>query len=212
MIVNENALEVMSTIANTEQARFNMRTPGGVNGLYYLNRGWQTSLSNYDVSDDGTGTNPVKYDGLDFYGLADNYADKVVINPVGLAQQYAGVGNYSLELPSYSRTTGDAANLASFLLGVFDQQEDQPAVLTTKQSLQESNSARDKLGSLCSPLAQAVIKFRSSTYYAVIEGWTITGYPEDMLFTYYLSSPAFFPQFILNSSEFGVLGTNRLGY
>lgn len=210
VIVNENGLEVLSTLANTEQAR--MSTQYDNDYLVVWGRGWQTQLTTYDVTDDGTGTDPIKYDGLDFDGLADNYADKVVINPVGLAQQSAGIGNYTLELPSYNQTTGDASSLASYLLGVFDEQEDKPAVLTTKASLQDTVNAQQNLGAMCYPLAQAKIKFRGTIYFGIVEGYTVTGYPDDVLFTYYLSSPGFFPIFILDSAQFGVLDQNKLGY
>lgn len=211
VIINENGLEVLSALANTEQCRLQVE-PLANNTLNVFGRGWQTQVVTFDVSDDGTGTAPIKYDGLDFDGLADNYADKVIINPAGLAQQSAGVGNYSLELPSYNQTTGDAASLASYLLGVFNEQEDKPAVLETKASLQDTTQAQTNLGTMCNPLSQAKIKFRGTIYYGIIEGFTITGYPDDVLFTYYLSSPDFFPIFILNSAQFGVLDQNKLGY
>lgn len=211
-ITNQNGLEVLSQLAVTEQARFSTQSPLGPQYLTMYGRGWQTQLTTYDASDDGTGTNPLVYNGLDFAGLADNYASKVIINPEGLAQQTAGSGNYSISLPSYSRNTSDAAGLASFLVGVYSQQTGQPSKISVKVSSQNTTTKQNNALAICDPLSQIRVKFRGTTYLAIVEGYTVTALVDDVLLTCYLSSPSFYPQFILDSSQFGVLNTSRLGY
>lgn len=211
-ITNQNGLEVLSQLAVTEQARFTTQSPAGPEYITLYGRGWQTQLTTYDASDDGTGTNPLAYTGLDFAGLADNYASKVIINPEGLAQQTAGSGSYSISLPSYSRNTSDAANLASFLVGVYSQQLGQPSKITLKVSGQNTTTKQDNALAICDPMSQIQVKFRGVTFLAIVEGYTITALVDDVLLTCYLSSPSFYPQFILDSTQFGVLDTNRLGY
>jgi hypothetical protein len=211
-ITNGNGLEVLSQLAITEQARFTTNSPIGPNNIFLYGRGWQTELITYDASDDGTGTNPIVYNALDFAGLADNYATKVIINPAGLSQQTAGSGSYSIALPSYSESNSDAASLASFLVGVYSQQSGQPSRISLKLSAQNSATKKENAMSICDPISQVSIKFRGTTYLAIVEGFTITGLMDDVLVSCSLSSPSFYPQFILNSAEFGVLNTNRLGY
>jgi hypothetical protein len=211
-ITNGNGLEVLSQLAVTEQARFTTQSPSGPNFITLYGRGWQTQLTTYSASDDGTGTNPIVYNALDFAGLADNYASKVIINPEGLSQQTAGSGNYSIALASYSQSNSDAASLASFLVGVYSQQSGQPSRMSLKLSAQNSTTKKNNAMSICDPMSQVSIKFRGTTYLAIVEGYTITGSVDDVLVSCSLSSPSFYPQFILNSAEFGVLNTNRLGY
>jgi hypothetical protein len=211
-ITNGNGLEVLSQLAVTEQARFTTQSPSGPNFITLYGRGWQTQLTTYSASDDGTGTNPIVYNALDFAGLADNYASKVIINPEGLSQQTAGSGNYSIALASYSQSNSDAASLASFLVGVYSQQSGQPSRMSLKLSAQNSTTKKNNAMSICDPMSQVSVKFRGTTYLAIVEGYTITGSVDDVLVSCSLSSPSFYPQFILNSAEFGVLNTNRLGY
>lgn len=211
-VTNQNGLDVLSQLAITEQARFTTQSPTGPQYITLYGRGWQTQLTTYDASDDGTGTNPMTYVGLDFAGLADNYASKVIINPEGLAQQTAGSGSYSISLPSYSRSTSDAADLASFLVGVYSQQSGQPSRINLKISGQNTTTKKNNALAICDPISQVRIKFRGSTYLAIVEGYTITGRVDDVYIGCSLSSPSFYPQFILDSTQFGVLDTNRLGY
>ncbi len=211
-VTNQNGLDVLSQLAITEQARFTTQSPAGPQYITLYGRGWQTQLTTYDASDDGTGTNPMTYVGLDFAGLADNYASKVIINPEGLAQQTAGSGSYSISLPSYSRSTSDAADLASFLVGVYSQQSGQPSRINLKISGQNTTTKKNNALAICDPISQVRIKFRGSTYLAIVEGYTITGRVDDVYIGCSLSSPSFYPQFILDSTQFGVLDTNRLGY
>lgn len=211
-ITNGNGLETLSQLAITEQARFTTQSALGPQYITVYGRGWQTQLTSYSASDDGTGTNPLVYNALDFAGLADNYASKVIINPEGLSQQTAGSGNYSINLPSYSQSNSDAASLAAFLVGVYSQQSGQPSRIALKVSAQNTTTKQNNALAICDPMSQINIKFRGTTYAAIVEGYTITGQLDDVLVSCNLSSPSFFPQFILNSSQFGVLNTNRLGY
>jgi hypothetical protein len=211
-VTNRNGLDVLSQLAITEQARFTTQSPAGPNFITLYGRGWQTQLTTYDASDDNTGTNPLVYTALDFAGLADNYASKVIVNPEGLAQQTSGSGNYSISVPSYSRNTNDASNLASFLVGVYSQQSGQPSRISLKISAQNTTTKKNNAMAICDPISQVRVKFRGLTYLAIVEGYTITGQVDDVLVSCSLSSPSFYPQFILNSAEFGVLNSNRLGY
>ncbi len=81
-----------------------------------------------------------------------------------------------------------------------------------KISGQNTTTKKNNALAICDPISQVRIKFRGSTYLAIVEGYTITGRVDDVYIGCSLSSPSFYPQFILDSTQFGVLDTNRLGY
>jgi hypothetical protein len=61
------------------------------------------------------------------------------------------------------------------------------------------------------PAYKTRIQFRGTTVAARIEGATMTATPEQTRVTYYLSSAESNPYFILDSDDFGILDTNKLG-
>lgn len=211
VIVSQNGLDVLNIIAATEQARFETGFSGSTPTLTIFGRGWQNNLTTYDFSDDGTGTNPIKYQSIEFAGLADNYANNVRVEPVGGTAMSSGTGAYTYSTQSYSRNDSEALNLAQFLLGVFNTQDDQPSEIQFRVSA-NTGTAADNVLALCGAMSQASIKFRGTTYQAVLEGFTVACTVDDVLVTGYLSSPQYYPLFILNNTTFGILGQGRLGY
>ncbi len=208
IIINENALEVFSRLLIQEQGFWAISS---ANQIDVYGRNFGAALQTYDLSDDGTGTNPIKYDSLNFAGLADNYADKTIVEASGLAQQSAGIGNYSAIFQTYNQTTGQAKDLADYLLGVYDAQVQNVSSVTAVWQANTSG-ARTNLNSLVQGPAQVKIKFRSTIYYGIVIGRTVTGTIDDVRYTYYLAAPSYYVPFTLNSAQFGVLDTNRLGY
>lgn len=211
VIVSQNGLDVLNIIAATEQARFETSYSSGSPHLAIYGRGWQSNLTTYDFSDDGTGTNPIRYQSIEFAGLADNYANNVRVEPVGGTAMSSGTGAYTYSTQSYSRNDSEALNLAQFLLGVFNTQDDQPSEIQFRVSA-NTGTAADNVLALCGAMSQASIKFRGTTYQAVLEGFTVACTVDDVLVTGYLSSPQYYPLFILNNTTFGILGQGRLGY
>lgn len=209
VIVQENALEVFGRLNTQEQGIF--QASGGFNDILYYGRGWTDDITTYDASDDGTGTDPIKYDNLEFIGLADNYANNIYVEPAGLTTQSAGSGVFSATFQTYNQTTGAALDLANYLLGSYNAQVQTPAVLTAKWN-SNSSGAQANLALLTGPAVQLKIKFRTGTYYGVVIGFSIAGRLDDIIYTYYLAAPAYYGQFTLDSAQYGVLDTNRLGY
>lgn len=209
VIVNENALEVFGRLMTQEQGFF--IAGGADNTIEIWGRQFASVISTYDFSDDGTGTNPIKYDALEFAGLADNYADKTIVEAAGLAQQSSGVGNYSAIFQTYNQTTGQAKDLADYLLGVYDAQVQSVSTITARWN-SNTGTARSNLNVLVSAPTQLKIKFRTNTYYGIVLGATVSGLIDDVIYTYYLATPGFYTQFTLDSPIAGVLNTNRLGY
>jgi len=214
VITNENALEVFGRLLTQEQGLV-------TNGVDYesvtvYGGNYAGGVFTVDCSDDGTGTDPIKYDGFELAGVADNFANFIVVEPAGLSQSTAGTGTFSTIVQTYNKTQTDASNLANFLLGAYNQQDQGPQMLSARYS---ANTPAARLN-----MANAVgnngtqgrnqlrIKHRGTTYDGFIIGATVTGLLDDIIYTYYLATPTYFSQFILNSATYGVLDQNLLGY
>jgi len=209
VIINENALEVFGRLMTQEQGFY---IAGGFdNSILLYGRGFPSALTEINFSDDGTGTNPIEYNELRFLGLADNYANNIIVEAAGLAQQSSGTGTYSAIFQTYNQTTGAADDLADYLLGVYDAQVQTPGLISAQW---QGQTVAGQAGLVATYMGPAVIKikFRTNTYYGVVIGATATGLIDNILFTYYLAAPGFFTAFTLDSLTSGVLNTNRLGY
>lgn len=209
-LTNVSALETLGKLDTQEQGYF--APYGGFNTLSVAGRTTSGDLTVYDASDDGTGTDPVKYAQLQFLGLADNYASKVIVNADGLAQQVAGTGTFAATFDTYNETNGAALDLANYLLGAYSDQTQSPFRMTARWSA-NTVSAQGYLAAGCNLIEFAWnIKFRSATYPAQVIGYTVTGMVDDIIYTYYLANVAYYGSLTLNSPYQGLLDTNRLGF
>lgn len=201
-ITNGSALDVFQVLANTEQAL----VQAGATNIKWYGRYWQNGLNRYYMSDDGTGTNPIQYDGLQFTSMADNYADNVIVFPRGSSAVASGSGIFSYNLDSYSFTTGQAQTLAQFVELVLQVQNSVP--WTTSVLLNEVTSTSALLAT--DPGSLITLKFRGDTYNNIIEGFTLTADTTATRITYYMSNGEYYNFFILNNDVFGRLDLNRL--
>lgn len=199
-ITKQYALDVFQTIVNTEQAL--VQSQGA--DIYWYSRGWQDTLVYWELND--TGGQP--YDRVLFGGLADNYADYVVVQPVGGTETASGTGVFSYALASYSLDTTQAGYLAQYVEGVFDVQTATPLQVSVLLNTQTNGNALAALN-----VGSGIkLVFRGTTYYALVEGFTVTSNPEQTRITYNLSSTAFYAFLTLNDATLGQLNYNKLGY
>lgn len=200
-ITDGNALEVFQNLVNTEQAL----VQAGDNDITWYNRGWQSTITYTNFADDGTAN---KYDVLKFAGLADNYADEVVVYPVGASAVSFGAGAFSYSLNSYSVDSATATDLAGYVKGVFDVQDAVPTVMSTLLNTASTAGPLTATG-----VGKGVnVKFRGTTYTALVEGFVITSDPQSTRITYYLSSAEFFSFLTLDDALLGKLDENKLGF
>jgi len=213
-IINENALEVFGRLLTQEQGL--VTNGNGYEVVFVYGSNYAAGVFVVDCSDDGTGTDPIKYDGFELAGVADNFADFIIVEPAGLSQSTAGTGTYSTIVQTYNKTQTDASNLAEFLLGAYNQQDQGPQMLSARYS---ANTAAARFNmAICvgneasAGRNQLRIKHRGTTYNGFVIGATVTGLLDDIIYTYYLATPTYFSQFILNSATYGVLDQNLLGF
>lgn len=202
-ITNGNALDVLNTIANTEQAYL----AAGSNEIQFNGRNWQAGMNFYDVTDDGTGTTPVKYDRLVFRGLADNYASRVEVTIRDGSTVSSGTGDYSYAIDTYSQTNADATDVAAFVESQLESNTITPSQVSILLNAQTSN------GWVNLGVPQGMkIKFRTNTYKCFVLGQTIVGDVDTTRITYNLAGAEFYQYLVLDDVTFGKLDTNKLGF
>ena len=205
-----NLLSILQTLVQTEQGR--------LVGLSDTAIGWldRTALQYSDqvlffsdVLPQPAGT--TKYTNVEFRSLADSFYQSVTVEPQGLAAQTAGTGVRQYSLSSYDSSDVQANNLASYVLATLNANEAAPSVISTISELLTTDdvllAARDAgTGERCA------LYLRGGVYDLFIEGVTITANPDQTRFTFNVISASTLNFFILDSSTFGVLDTNKLGF
>lgn len=164
-------------------------------------------------TDDGTtGTYTYKYQQIDYESSVQSAFTQVLVQS-SLATQDVRSGQPPYTGFSYSTavaTTAQANNLGSYILTTNASKTPTPFVIGTTTNAQNNVSELGKLD--LTRLGSAVIvKFRGTTVNATVCGVTANYYPDYASVSFNLT-PSLGTPFILNSTAFGVLGTNRLGY
>ena len=176
-----NILNVLQKLANTDNA---LLDASGLD-IAWLPRNWQSAVAPYyNLTDDGTGTNPVVFSGLSFSALADTGVTKVVVRPDGLADQTAGTGTNAYEVETYNASTADALSLAQYLLGSLSVDEPVPFQVSSLVNAQTNNG----IMSVLTVGSGVDVTFRGSTYKSLVLGVTISGNPSQTRVTWDLVS------------------------
>ena len=210
-VPNTNALSVIQQLIFTEQGRL---IPSNTNrSLFWLSRGSIGLPSGDAFTDDtvATGLNKIYYTNVDLYSQADSYADQVVIEPAGLANQTAGTGQRVFNGASYDETTAQASDLAGYVLATLSVQNATPSTVSV---ISINNTGLRMLFAFNSAgfgYTYSLI-LRGVEQKVFIEGATLTATPEQTRITFNLVSAAAQSFFILDSASFGVLDQNKLGF
>lgn len=165
-------------------------------------------------------TNQV-YNKINFDSAAQEFYTQVTVDPVAYAAQTVQTGSApyrTLQLNTFNSSTTDALNYANYLLNNYKTPVVAISSITcsaeSQNSFQLANlgyTSIDKNQAGCVGY-QVGITFRGTTYYGVIEGWTVSGTPSGSSYTYYISGANLNANLILNNTIFGKLDSNRLGY
>ena len=203
-----NALTICNQILATEQAY--LYTVSATTDTVTVS-GRNSSPSFTIVFTDGTVAGAgYKFDKLSFGGLADNYATKTVVEPAGLAAQSSGTGKRVVVVPSYDQTTSQAANLAAYVNALLSYTAKTPTEISFLSSTLTDAIPLQEL--FAKPRSGLTIKFRSSTYYAIVEGGILTADPNDVRVTLFLSGADQTNYLTLDNAVTGKLDNNRLGF
>lgn len=145
------------------------------------------------------------YSEIQFEGLADSYFDLTFVNATGLDSQSAGTGLRAYAQDTYNETEADALSWANYLLIQLGSATQTPAQIITLDNVNEPVFFMPGNG--------AKITLRGNTYYATIEGGTITATPGAYTrITLNLSDREALNYLLLNDAHWGKLDENRLGF
>lgn len=203
-IENGNALDILNTLANTEGARLS----AGGNFIQWLPRNWQAAVGTVYASDNGTFTNPVKYDSLSFTSLADNLADYAVVNVRAGNTVATGTGIYSISLDTYSENDQEAGYVGQFELAQLVVDSPVPSQISYKLNAQGLSTGWIDWDNY----KKAVIRFRGADYNVFVIGVTYTGRPGETRVTWDVASAEFYQFLTLDDVLFGKLDENKLGW
>ena len=170
---------------------------------------------------DTGGINTFRFTDLQFLSSVQNTFNEVNVEAAGLATQSA-TGTpplNSLNYSTYNSTTAQSLNQANYLyamlsgqvqacpyvIGVSDTAQDGIVETLAQMFNTEQTFQRRILQST------ARITFRGVTSEGIIQGISAVFYPDNATAQIYLS-PSLGQPFTLDSTSFGVLDTNRLGY
>jgi hypothetical protein len=184
---------------------------------------WATGSALNSVAFSDTGSN-YAYTGLEFLSSVQNTFNWVEVEATGVDTVVATSGSApynSLKYSTFNATVADATSLATYLVNMLSGQV-APAPYAISTSTVASAScmtlaqlAKDSGVGLTTTNVimgqQVAVTFRGSTTYGSVVGVNAAFYPDRGNVQLYLS-PSLGTPFTLDSSTFGVLDTNRLGY
>lgn len=220
---NVGAFDIINQLARTDQSVIddidNERTTNPYNPPAVNPIAWYHGVSGAltaSFGDAGVGT---KYNRLAFKSAAEStFNDVNVVTPGKTTQNYqAATGPYNtLDYNTYSNTTAEMLNLATYLYTLLSGQTTiAPFMLGCDTAVDDTFLAFCYIGSpggRSSYLgAPASIKFRGTTYAGTFQSINVNFYP-DRATAEFTFAPTLGQPFLLDSNEFGILNTNRLGF
>ena len=226
LLYNIGALDLINGLLRTCQYFIDDIDNKRVTYLGYKNVGSTyspgISNTNYTFSDAGT-LGASKFTDLQYSSTVQNTFTEVQVAPADLATQSAtsGTAPYNtLVYNTYNLTTADAASLAGYIINMQSLTTAVPFSITTNTNVASTCTNLSVLSttssftdtSLAVNLGAAVtLIFRGTTVTAQIQGINTTFYPDYASVKLFLS-PSLGTPFTLDSTQFGILDTNRLGY
>jgi len=216
---NSNALDIINTLAATEQGVLFSSfatSPGGLDrSITFIPRSALGSLNLLaeftDGTDGGAVVVPSAYSEIIFRSLADSFFDRVIVEPQGLAAQDSGTGPRSFVMRSFDQTTAQAQNLADYVKATFDVQTQVPNTISVLSESQ-NNFQMQQVVDVSNSFGEVVLYLRGNSYRLFVLGLTVTATPDQARFTLNVASSEALNFFILDSATFGVLDTNKLGF
>jgi len=191
-----NALQALNGLVQTELGRVVETVDNDDNTILefygrntYSNEGVFYTTLKFDI----TGSNALFYDEIEFSSTAENYYTRVTAEPLGLTAQTTNSGSapyYSLDVDTYDYSTTQASSLTQYLISQFANTDSEIVAISANYALQTTASSQTMFREsfICGRVAGlAEIVFRGTTYYAVIEGYTVSGTPDNTRVTWYLS-------------------------
>jgi hypothetical protein len=179
--------------------------------VYFYPTG-QTGATLSFVDDGSTGTSIYKYGQIEYASSIQTAFSQVLVTST-LAEQNIQSGNppyVGFTYNTLAATTTQAQQLGAYVLTVNSSKTPTPITIGVNTAIQDNIGELGKLANC--PIGTGVtVKFRGSTVNATVCGIRANYYPDYANLTLSLT-PSLGTPFTLNSTAFGILNTNRLGY
>lgn len=205
-IVNESLLTVLQQLVSTEQAQI---TGAGFGQIFWTSQGWpDTPIGVFTDGSVGSPTSSdIKYDEVQFAGIADNYFTKVIVTPEGGAAQSAGSTGRTLDVATYSQTNNDALQAANYILAQVNVDTQIPFMISALWNRQTNNMLLTR-----GPGSLTTVILRGTTYQVYVLSRQVSATPGQTRFSFGVTDALAIGYFILNNQYFGVLNQNKLGW
>jgi hypothetical protein len=177
--------------------------------MYYPASATGTTIT---FSDAGT-VGAYRYNEIEYLSSIQQTFGSVGVKPDGLAAQFStasGDFKNTIYFTTVDQTTTQAANLALYIRTTANQTTPVPFVIRTSTAVADGVDVLARLETY--PVGTAVnVIFRGTSVTATVQGWSFAFYPDRCNVQAFMSASLGTP-FTLDSTSFGVLDTNRLGY
>lgn len=185
--------------------------------------------SGFSFTRNASSATAISYNSFSHDKAGLNFMNNVTVNPNGLASQTAtnstsltAYGNAAQSVSTVDATTTQALGLAQWLS---DSQSDPDAQIWAVgfQDIAQNQTITERwVETIMNPIGKNRrlwnLVYRvpgagsDTTLLVAIEGVRINATPDKTDFTVYFSPATYYQFFVLNSSEFGILNTSRLGW
>lgn len=221
-INNENGFDVFTRIARTSGTVGFDTCPNALcfatdyrtiyfGGYATGGGGVYPSTPSYTFTDATLTSTECVYDNITFGSINLNYANKVIVTPVGGSPQTVGTGNTAFETSTYSSTNANALLTANYYTGLLAASQQVPTSISFTLKQQQATATVPNQEAVLNSFEFIKIVFRGSTYYAKILGQEMSATPENQRVTLHLCASETGNFFTLDSAALGVLDQNRLG-
>lgn len=215
------ALDCVNQLLRTSQTTIDEIVSARTSPNVYGITTWATGVGLNTISFTDNGGAGYKYSGLEFLSSVQNTFNWIEVNAQGVYDVVAAFGSApfnALKYSTFSQNPTETSNLASYLWYMLSgQTQAAPFTISTNTAVSSSCMAlaqwvKDGAGYANAVMGQQVaVTFRGSTTYGSVVGVNAAFYPDRGNVQLFLS-PSLGTPFTLDSTAFGVLDTNRLGY
>jgi hypothetical protein len=185
--------------------------------------------SGFSFTRNASSATAISYNSFSHDKAGLNFMNNVTVNPNGLASQTAtnsasltAYGNAAQSVSTVDATTTQALGLAQWLSGSQSDPEAQIWSVGFQDISQNQTITERWVETIMNPIGNNRrlwnLVYRvpgagsDTTLLVAIEGVSINATPEKTDFTVYFSPATYYQFFVLNSGEFGILNTSRLGW
>jgi hypothetical protein len=185
----------------------------GVNGRDFVGTGLPVVFS--DAVSAPPGKTKQVFDNIIFDSVSADFFTEIELNTYSYGDVVVNTGTApyrSYRQETYSSSVATATDLANYLLGIYGDNGFGISSISCNSEAQSTWALDMQYGWWDIIGYTTNVYFRGNQYRCTIIGSDFSATPEGSRFTYYLADVGLTPFLILDDADFGILGTNKLGW